>query len=75
MDFYKNYYALMLFICSVVILSGVVFTPIVLAIYCSLYWLFLYPFYCIVIVAVVLWLAVEFNYIDEQKATQGRSKK
>lgn len=71
----KNIIAIILLACAVVILAGVVFTPLVLAVKISLYWLFLYLLYFIVIVAVVLWLAVKFNYIDEPKATQGKSKK
>lgn len=62
----KNAVVITLLACAAVILLGVVFTPIVLAAKISLYWLFLYLLYFIVIVAAVLWVAIKYNYINEQ---------
>lgn len=72
-DSIKNTVVITLLACAAVILFGVVFTPIVLAVKISLYWLFLYLLYFIVIVVAVLWVAIKYGYIDE--ATQDKGKK
>lgn len=72
-DSIKNTVVITLLACAAVILFGVVFTPIVLAVKISLYWLFLYLLYFIVIVVAVLWVAIKYGYVDE--ATQDKCKK